>query len=534
MGLNGAQQQKIIDQATKKATEDATKKATEDATKAAGVAAKTEVEGQLKAAFGVDAISLDKIGPQLRPKVRDTEIDIALGTRKAAVFQGALPIGVVDLKTHRYTIDVPDEGEHTVLNLGHGDTGRDLPDPGISARTKSHIHLHTQAGATASMVALGGPTGAKRDGLLDPDDVLGQNHGIAAITNGRFWVGADQQLNLASHKGEAVLRAYEGRVRVQGDASNVEVGSGANVVVGGVKNVNIAAGSNVEPADNGYGVPFEGKLAESAGKVSAKDAVSLLDIVTSVTSVVDAMKKEDLVYGKGKLVKESKPNDVNKIKVDAFKVLSSAGRWIAGKYVDGQVKIAAETFASMTGSVASSVYGHLSASVTSMVSASLVGGTASVKGLKWASMWASSGVSIRTVLGSASVKSERGGVKISGQEEVNVTSVAGVNIGGDGYAELKSLKGHAYVGAPQTKVCAGRADGMGLLLEGQKAYLGAAAKADEAACSAKSTTFLELTEGKKPLIKLETTGEVAIKAKGSFMTFKRNAIHFKGKRADIL
>src|SRR5512139_1987988 len=93
------------------------------ATTAANAAVPTAVDEKLKAVFGVAAVDLGTIGAKLRPKVRDPEISNEGGweiTKTRPGFLG-IPVPVEGRKTHRYTVDVPDEGEQTVLNLGHGD-----------------------------------------------------------------------------------------------------------------------------------------------------------------------------------------------------------------------------------------------------------------------------------------------------------------------------------------------------------------------------------------------------------------------------
>ncbi len=532
MGLNGKQLEHVTNEA-KKAAADAAKKSAETVAKnEIGPAAKTEVAAQLKAAFGVTNLTLDDIGTKLRPKVRDPEISNEPGKAEVKDFAQYKQVlqGKTSFTTHRYTIEVPDEGEHSVLNLGHGDKGRDLPDAGISARTFSHIHLHTQNAESSSMVALGGPTAAKREGLVDPKAALAANKGISAVTNGHLWAEAQEQLNLASYKNQAVLRAHQKQVRVQADKANVEVGSGESVVVGGAKNVSIVANSDVTTGDNAYGTPFTKELTEKAGLIAGKDLVAVQDIWTACALVWNALSVTDEVYKKGSTGKEPKKNDVHKSSVDAIKAMSSILRLIAGKDAGGQVKIAAETFASMTCMVGASMYGHLSASVSSLLSASVVGGTASLKGIKWASVWARDGLSLRTKTGTASLKSDTGKVGIIAKDEVNVASEAGVNIGGDGYAELKSNQGYAFVAAPKTsRVCAGFGSGMGVVLTSSAAYIGDVSEPQRATGKPKNGTYIGISPGAngKP-------AAIFIQTPGSAMKFGNKEIKFKGKRADIL
>lgn len=442
---------------------------------------KNEAGAFIKNTLGVTSLDLKEVVPALRNKLRDPEVDIEIGT-KTVTPNAKIPGSTVTEKIHRYTVIVPDIDEKSVLNLGSGADKHELPDSGITARTKSHIHLHAFDAANASMIALGGPTILKTSKIADPHEVLTKSKGISAVTNGHLWGEAQKVVNLASHTDQTIVRAHQKNVRVQADEASVEVGAKSKVAIGGIGGVNIVSSSDVNCGSNAYGQGFKDDVVASSGKVAGKDLVTMLDTISASVTAVKAFKDKDWFYQRGQLSQEKKANDKHKLVVDAVKALSSIGRFVAGKFAGGQVKIAADHFVSMTGMLGASMYGHLSASVSSLLSASVVGGTASLKGLQWASVWAANGVSIRTVHGSASVRSEEGKVSLSAKDEIGISSRKGVNIGGDKYAELKAGNGPVWVASPKsTLVSAGEDSGSVLLLTPKIAYLGPATKVNTAA-----------------------------------------------------
>ncbi len=495
---------------------------------------KNEAGAFIKTALGVTSLDLKEVVPALRNKLRDPEIDIEIGTKTVPSPHAKIPGATITEKVHRYTVIVPDIDEKSVLNLGSGAGKHELPDAGITARTKTHAHLHAFEKTNASMIGLGGPTASPND-IVDPHKVLTSNTGICAVTNGHLWAEAQKVVNLASHTEQTILRAHKKMVRVQADAANVEVGSAKKVIVGGVDSVNIVSNGTVELGENQYGQGFGETLSESAKIEIDKDGVSLLDWLSSGMTTWQAYRAEDQIYKKGTLEKETKKNDTPKIITDALKVLSSVGRQVASKFVGGKVSISAATFASMTGRVAASMYGNLSATVASAVSASVVGGTAGLKGLVWTSVWAGNGVSVRTLLGSASLRSDKGKVAIDGAKEVNVVSAGGVNVGGDGYAELKSGKGYAYVGSAKfSKVCAGTGSGMGVLVSGTQTVIGTMTNADKASASPTKEHCIVISTGGTSATGKAIEPGIAIQSSRAVIRAKSNEWHVVGKKAHIL
>lgn len=497
------------------------------ATPKAALGLEAKLKGIVQQTLGINTLDLKDVVPALRTKLRDPEVDnIDEGKQPIGEVYKALHPGKTELNTHRYTIHVPDEGEDSVLNLGHGDGSRKMTDAGITARTFNHIHLHTKNDAHASMIALGGNAKAPHAEIKDPGKALEANEGISAITNGHLWAEAVRVVNVASHTDETILRAHKKNVRVQADEANVEVGAQGKVAVGGVDGVNIVSSSDVNCGENAYGTGFKEELVKSSGKVAGKDLVTMLDAISASVTAVKGFSDKDWFYERGKLSQTQKANDKHKLVVDAVKALSSWGRLVAGKVVGGQVKIAADNFASITGMLGASMYGHLSASVSSLLSASVVGGTASLKGLQWASVWAANGVSMRTVHGSASVRSENGKVTLSAKDEIGISSRKGVNIGGDKYAELKCGNGPVWIGSPKAAlISVGEGEGHALLVTPTVSYLGLVTGADTTAPKRKPNT---------PSVQISSkVDQVVLRTRKASVTVKKERAAVDGKKVNI-
>lgn len=484
---------------------------------------KTEAGKFIQDTLGITSLDLTEVVPALRKTLRETEVDIVDEWQQTSG-NAQIPGSSLVQKVHRYTVIVPDIDEKSVLNLGSGAGKHELPDAGITARTKSHVHLHAFDEVQASMIALGGPT-ASPNKISDPHSVLTSNQGIAAMTNGHLWAESKNVLNLASRMDQTILRSHTENVRVQADDASVEVGAKSKVAIGGIGGVNIVSSSDVKCGENAYGKGFKDDVVASSGKVAGKDLVTMLDTISASVTAVKAFKDKDWFYEKGKLSQAKKANDKGKLVVDAVKALSSIGRFVAGKFVGGQVKIAADHFVSMTGMLGASMYGHLSASVSSLLSASVVGGTASLKGLNWASVWAANGVSIRTVHGSASVRSEEGKVTLSAKDEIGISSRKGVNIGGDSYAELKSGDGPVFVASPKkTIVCAGEESGMGVILDGRTAYMGDVTNANEATGKSKRGTCIMVVPERE---------NIYFKTAGCGVQLNKKKVDVSGKKINL-
>jgi hypothetical protein len=357
---------------------------------------------RMKGSMGVDEIRIDA---PLRRAIREPAVDVDEEPFIGPTMPG---IAAPPPTQHRYTIDVPSLAEGSVLKLGAPDTGRNLPDPGISGRTLTHVHLH--ATQVPTMLTLGEPTKVVLGDAAPQgtDDVLSKSRGFAAVTEGTAWIDAKEQLALVTRTGEASMRAIEGDLRLQADATNVELAAGQKVVIGAGDSVKIVATSGTDAQINGYQKPFGKSFFDGSWAFGSKEIMAAADVYTSVASLFKAFDEQESDYKKGNVSKEQTATDFAKNFVDAGKIVSTLVRYALGHSLGGQVKISAETFASITGGLAASVFGNLSASLTSPLSASVVGGTASMKGMAWSSVWAGLGVSIRTVRGKASLKSEQG------------------------------------------------------------------------------------------------------------------------------
>jgi hypothetical protein len=110
--------------------------------------------------------------------------------------------------------------------------------------------------------------------------------------------------------------------------------------------------------------------------------------------------------------------DIAKFGVDFTKLILTVNR-LVNAHVPGQVKISAHTDVSVNGARAASMFGSQSASVSSTVSASLLGGTASVKGVAYTSVWAGIDASMKAFR-SVTVEAEAGQAKLTSKSKTEV------------------------------------------------------------------------------------------------------------------
>jgi hypothetical protein len=491
-------------------------------------AAVTDQISQAKAAFltqfNIKALDLKSVGGLLREHVRDDAIAVFDEIKKGDP-AAKTPSAQVDQRTHRYTIDVPDTAEQTVLNLGHGDPKRYLDDDGISARTNSQIQLHAKNKDVGTMVVLGGKITADHAEIVDHKSAITNNQGLSAITNGLLWAESQKDMNLASVTGQTTLRSYAGMTRVQAKM-NVEVGADEKVIIGAKNSVAIVAEPSVDASDRDYGKQFTGKFADTAKWQIIKDGVSISDIVASVTSAILPVLKQETSYKAGENARKDKKTEWPKTVADWGKVASSLYRLVDAKDSAGKVSISADNYASVTGHIGTSIYGRFSASLASLVSASIIGGTASMKGIAWTSIWGGNGVSVRSLTGSASLKSDFGKASVSAKGEVNISSEDCVVIGGDKGAELKSLKGPVFLSGPGIGIGAGTKDtGMGVLMTSTGVMFGGVSNPGKRAMQNNKTTRVNV-DSKKEEISLNTPN-------GNKVHMKSDGVHIHGEKAWI-
>ncbi len=472
---------------------------------------------------GITSINIDSLAAALVP-LTDPNIETAAhgsASRPAAASPTSGP--------HRYTIVVPNaggNGESSVVNIGQAAPSR-INDTGITGRTKSHVHWHTTEAATMTLVSLGIHTNEGFAGL-DGTNWQAVNTGFMMTTNADSFLDAEGQMYIVSRGEDAVLRAQKGVLRILADQgggkSNVEVMATNDVMVGGKHNVYVVAdpAAVITPPTPKEKVT-DGWPATTIGK-GVKEVMTLLDLAGTAQGLFSTIGTQNEISNDNfKSGWINDPNSTAKFWVDIAKFISTIGRY-AGGGAAGQVKIYADTFAGMSGSVAGSLYGGLSASVTSPVSASLLGGTASVKGLAWTSVWAGMGASLKTLWGKADLKSEYGKAQVSAKKDVAIASKAGATtVKGKTHVAVSSDGPAAIHG--QTKVVAlgGPGDGHGMVADSVGMHVGMFTKANDWSDPAPKKAHSLSISGEKLELKFESSN----------MIFDDNEIVATGKAVEV-
>lgn len=436
---------------------------------------------------GVGQINLDDLAKKLKPVLVDPTIPMVESddvSRPATATSTKGP--------HRYTVVVPNVGggdEASVLNVGVGaaDKKARIIDAGITGRTKSHIHWHVQAtGGPETMVALGGGT---KEGFTSFKgiDHLKDNKGFMAVTKGKAWIDATEELYMVTKAGQLVARIETGNARLQADVGDVELAAGHDVAIGAKHHVAIVADSDASINESGYGKKFDKTYWSLVNTKGYKVITTAGDVASAALTLGQSYKKFYKVGDDKKKTWKIKPDAGAKFIVDAVKLVSSTVRLIAGFFdgISGQVKITGSNFASVSAGIAASLFGNLSASVSSPLSASVVGGTAGIKGLAWTSIWAGLGVSMKTLKGKAEVKSDLGEVAISGETDVAISSVtSAVTVTGKTNAVVSADKNAVLHGKTGAYALSGADPGFGLAVTPEIAHIGRFSKTTDFAAPA--------------------------------------------------
>lgn len=485
---------------------------------------------------GITQINVDDLATALVP-LTDPNIETAAhggASRPAAANPTSGP--------HRYTIVVPNaggNGENSIVNIGQAAANR-INDTGITGKTKSHIHWHTTEAATMTLVSLGIHTNEGFAGL-NGTNWQAVNTGFMMTTNADSFLDAEKQMYVVSRADNVVVRAQTGVVRILADEgggkANVEVMATNDVMLGGNHNVYMIA----DPA--GVITPptpkekiTDGWPAATIGK-GVKEVMTLLDLAGTAQGLFSTIGTQNEISNENfKSGWINDPNSTAKFWVDIAKFISTVGRYIGGGAA-GQVKIYADTFAGMSGSIAGSLYGGLSASVTSPVSASLLGGTASVKGLAWTSVWAGMGASLKTLWGKADLKSEYGKAQVSSKKDVAIASKAATaTLKGKTSVAVSSDGPAAIHGKTKVVALGGPGDGHGMVADSVGMHVGKFAKANEWDDPApKKEHSLSIT-GEKLELKFESANqtfddnEIVTTAKAVEITASSGNVTVKGSK----
>lgn len=403
---------------------------------------------------GVGSIDLRALASELSPRVTDPFIETADGTATRP------PTAQVTAGPHRYSIIVPNQGENSWLNLGQADPNR-INDTGMSGMSKTHIHFH-KFDSPATIVALGGPT--NHGWCSYKDTPLDRMQGYTMVTLGASYQESHEQTYIVSTDEDVVVRAAKKRILLKADAEDVVIEAAHYVSLGAKKSIKIVGDSGLGLDDPGYKTAITAELSKSFDVKAQKKAASIADNLQSIYGVLGSVIK---LNGKEPVWKKFawKPEswlDVVKGLADTGKLVASISRFVMSDDASGKVDIQAETYASLSADNAASIYGTMSASLTSLVSASVLGGTAGLKAAAWASVWG--GISTSVKAGKdVTVEGEFGKAKLKGRADVSVSSTtAGVMVQGETDAQVTAGKDAYLYGKKNVYAAAGGATAYGL------------------------------------------------------------------------
>ncbi|MFO0614811.1 MAG: hypothetical protein U0414_19645 [Polyangiaceae bacterium] len=340
------------------------------------------------------------------------------------------------------------------------------------------------------------------------------------------------------------LEVPEGNETLQATHGNVSVNAHKEVKVQAVKKISIVADPGAELEGDGWREldpakidGFKKGVTDTTGKVFSnklpKYLLTLGDLAAATSAFYFTRVKpwtESPAPGRvGWLPKHA---DRAKWCLDVLKIGSSVARWgqdLASwdKGTDasnGSVDIFAATNAGLTGAEAASVYGNLSASLSSLLSASVLGMTAGVRGLLWASVWGLDTsikgmhkVGLSSDLGKADIKGELGVSVSSASGKGTFAGKKGVEITASEGKAVMVAKEEAYVGAGGAAgyALAAKSDGATLGFRDQLKTFGAALNTTKGALTVENAgvraeigqTKLEL---KSQSVVLESPGDVTI------------------------
>jgi hypothetical protein len=394
--------------------------------------------------------------------------------------------------------------DNTVLSLGAGGFRERIREVGIRGRTDSHIHWevvratatpaslgekhgsdeeHVRCGAT--LVSLGEPTQdteIKSWATRKPGDRLG----YTVLTENVAWQESRHLFYLTSERGDVIAHAKQRSVVLQADKQKVIACGGGGVDIHGKGKITIGSSVQVDSEKPNYVAQAEAAVGTLMANKLAQYFMKASDVIASVLSVMKSYRDKQTEAKPGETGwQKMEAADKLKMVTEVAKIFSQVARTssgIASESQSGTVGLVADTYATIGAGTAVSLYGGASASMTSLLSASLLGGTASVKGLAWASVWAGHGVSINGRQ-RASLESEKGRVKVKGYEKVEVSSESKeVKVTGNTLAQLNANDGPVWVhGTTAVKIGAGTDSGHAIHVLPEKVVL---AKATSGAGSA--------------------------------------------------
>jgi hypothetical protein len=398
-------------------------------------------------------------------------------------FESVPPPGKPTTEAHRLTMSLPNS-DHTSLSLGAKDSGH--LDTGIRGQTDQHVHFEVRGGEEIwrTFVSLGVPVNEPAVKSELSPNAPKQVHGYGMFTHGAAWQESRWKHTIHSARGDvaittagedmhAVLHATAGKVSVAGK-NDVTVATAHNLWMG----ADIAGTVEKDEFDKA----FEGKVGKWAANKVAKTAVTMIEFFQSMQQL--ALKLSDYVDapkdGENSWSRQPVASKV-KTAVDTAKLISTFARFVHEFDAPGKAAVFATTYASMTGDIAASVYGNASATLASVLSASVVGGTASLKGLAWASVFSGIQTSIKSMR-DVEIKADAGTLKARGHKSAELSAADGnLKLAAKTDAQLCADKVAFINGTTDAIVTAGKGAGYGARFQKDKAVIGTMSRVDSLA-----------------------------------------------------
>lgn len=380
---------------------------------------------------------------------------------------------------HRYTVYVPhDDGSRLNMGAAHWPAA-----PGISADTKTHIHLNayeacpTFLNLGASPVTIG-PVGWHTAGYTLVTEgasnhtsklevnIASQTEGIGLTAKTNLVLNATDE-DIAAEAGKAITLKAANKIALSVGTQEtinaewhelvsavalttldvVDFGSGAastsadgKAVVGAAqKGVNFAAGfvsGNAAKLKDQW-------VAAASGHVSM-----VLGHVATLAGLVLSFKKtwgEPKPGTSGWVTKSAKASWILDAAAELKAIYGDYDK-IKNPKEPGGILLEAESTIALNAKGTATVNGVKGASLTGFKAATVSGLSASLKGHKSATVWGGLGASVKGLAGDVAVSSDLKGATVKGKKDVEMSSETGkATFTGKQDAQLNSTDGKAYV-----------------------------------------------------------------------------------------
>ncbi|HVY45493.1 MAG TPA: hypothetical protein VHB21_06415 [Minicystis sp.] len=422
---------------------------------------------------------------------------------------------------NRLTLHVPTDA--AVLSMGQGST-RWIKDKGITARTTTHIHLHTKEAANETMVALGGPT---NEGFASFKSVLERSTGYAMVTAHHAYLDAQKQMYLVAREKDVIVRTAgrEGKVLVQADNSHVRIGAKEGFITGTSGSVGIYAHPSFHIDDPDYTAAVGENVKTAFEQSWEQTTVKAISAVQSVTGVVTGLIGLGRTYKKVKGDKKEWISAVwPELVVLAAEMLELKEKAQKKPEPEGNVLIAAQHQIGLKAEGELVMFGAEEAQMSTTGGAAMLGKMASVKGLILGSVWGGVMASLKATRNVA-IGALTGAVEISGKKEVAIESKE-VLIGAHEKSVLAADELAAVFGDAEAYIAA---DGYGLKAKKTELFLGKlneaknykAAEANDTSIIKMQDSIIEVSNNNGYLklmngnVELSTSGDATLQMNGS-------------------